>query len=93
MKTYKAMKVVTLAQGNVSLTEDQAKTRAHNIKGMGDGVYQIVNPVQFKAGEKFGYDGEISKEQADDLVPASIVDNVADVAGKIGRRRKKRTSE
>ena len=47
-------KPVSLHTGRIQLTKDQAATRADRVqKVMGD-VYDIIAPVQFKAGEVFG---------------------------------------
>lgn len=47
-------KPVSLHTGRLQLTQDQAATRAGYVqKVMGD-VYDIIAPVQFKAGEVFG---------------------------------------
>lgn len=43
--------------GKLTLSKDQARLRAHNLKHIAGDIYEIVNPVQFKAGEKIGYDG------------------------------------
>jgi len=56
----------------VTLTAAQASARSHNLKPLGDGRYQIANPVQFKAGEEFGYDGELPKALAEMLLDAEI---------------------
>lgn len=51
-------KVGKLAQfhpgAKLGLTAEQAKTRAHNLKDLGDGVYEVLRSVQFKAGEVIG---------------------------------------
>jgi len=62
----------TLPTGIVTLSPAQASSRAQNLKSLGDGRFQIVNPVQFKAGEEFGYDGELPKALADVLLDAEI---------------------
>ena len=59
MKIYKTIQVVNLTAGVLKLSKDQARRRRHLIKpveGEKD-VYKIVAPCQFKAGEKFGYEG------------------------------------
>lgn len=61
MKEYVAKEVLTLGAGRVRIDADQAKTRAHNLKPTGEGVFEIVHPIQFKRGERFGWDGEVPK--------------------------------
>ena len=68
----------TLPGGIVTLTTAQASTRSHNLKPLDDGRYEIVNPVQFKAGEEFGYDGELPKALAETLVDAEVAKAEAD---------------
>lgn len=64
----------TVHSGRVGLSADQAKARLHNLKavqGQVDdkpesktyraGVYEVVQSVQFKRGEEFGYSGEVMK--------------------------------
>ena len=66
--------VYTVVSGIVGLSAEQAKTRLHNLKPItgkvderkdsktrGAGEYEVVNPVQFKRGETFGYSGEVGK--------------------------------
>ena len=62
MKAVEAMEVVTFGVGNVlKLDDKQAGVRKHVLKARGDGVYETTGEVQFKRGEKFGVEGEISK--------------------------------
>lgn len=56
-----------VGSGRVELSAAQAKTRAHNLKAVlvgqdGAGEYEVVNPVQFKRGEEFGFDGKVGKD-------------------------------
>lgn len=78
MKTYKALRPVNLMSGQVSVSADQARRRAHALideRGhylyaldeIDAGVYQIAERIQFKAGEEFGYDGEIAKSDVHDV--------------------------
>ena|SRR5687768_651208 len=57
---------VQLYSGVLTLTQEQAATRTHNLRKTKAG-YEIVNPVQFKRGEKIGYDGDITHELAEAL--------------------------
>lgn len=67
MKKLTTVAVTTVANGQITLSADQAKTRLHQIRPVKvsketlAGVYEIVIPVQFKQGESFGYDGELNK--------------------------------
>lgn len=51
MRAYRTMVMVDLYCGRVGLSRTQADARARNLRQVSDGVYEIVNPVQFKAGE------------------------------------------
>lgn len=62
MKQYKTNAIVTITDGSVMLNEDQARRRRHKLKPTDkENVFEIMQPIQFKAGEVFGYDGELSK--------------------------------
>ena len=53
---------VEIGAGRVMLNADQFKTRSHNLSAQGqDGSCEIVKPIQFKAGEVFGFDGDFGK--------------------------------
>lgn len=43
-----------------NLTESQYRDRAHHLKKIDDGSYEIVRPVQFKRGERVDFDGEVN---------------------------------
>lgn len=78
MKIFKANKAVMINHGLVELTEDQARKRSHAIKetnitsdafkNVDDDkkreVFEVTGQFQFKAGEVFGYDGELNKTLA-----------------------------
>jgi len=56
VEEYKVEKIVSFAGGLIGLSANQAKRRKHNLKPVklddaGAGVYEIINPVQFKVGE------------------------------------------
>ena len=56
---------VRLVNGVLGLTEDQAKPRLHNLNALKKkGIFEIVQPVVFKAGEAIGFDGDIPKSLA-----------------------------
>lgn len=64
MEQYIATRPVTLQFGVIGLTEQQAMARLHNLDRLDNGKFRIVQPVQFKAGESFEYDGELPKSLA-----------------------------
>ncbi len=72
MKQYKSVEVTNLNNGCVELDEDQARRRIHNLKEVGKGIFEIVNPIQFKVGEKFGYDGEVNARLAQSLIKKEV---------------------
>ena len=67
MKQFKAEHAaVDVLSGQVKLSAEQARARLHNLKAVdtkkdGSGVYQVTNPIQFKRGETFGFDGDVGK--------------------------------
>lgn len=76
--------------GLVRITEQQAKTRLHNLEPVkgSDGVYKVVKPIQFKKGEEFEHDGTPNKAQAQ-MFEAAVTSEVkenkkpkTDAAGK-----------
>lgn len=54
-----------LTSGQLRLTAEQAKTRLTKLKPLGVGVFEIVQPVEFKYGEVIGYEGDLPKSLAD----------------------------
>lgn len=61
MKQFQAESTVNIFSGHVQLSGEQAKPRAHALKALGEGVYEVTAPICLKAGEKFGFDGEVTK--------------------------------
>jgi len=57
--------------GKLELTEAQAKPRAHSLKRVkGEaGIYEIIEPVEFKVGEIIGFDGEPAKSLIAVVIP------------------------
>jgi len=90
MKNYSAAAVITLVSGQVKLTPDQYKTRAHNLAPVNaaDGVYEIAKPVQFKRGESFGYDGILTKALAGELMTPEQIRAEADAKAKEEKKAK-----
>ncbi len=65
MKQVITRAVLELPAGAVvQLNETQAKPRAHALKALGEGKYEARVPLCFKAGETFGFDGEMPKAQS-----------------------------
>ena len=58
-----AAEAVILPSGVVALDDNQARRRAHLLKKT-KGGFEIVKPIQFKAGEKFGYEGPMDRTLA-----------------------------
>lgn len=68
MKTIVAKEgPLAVHSGQVTLTAEQAASRRHALKAVevnpktGAGVYEVLQTIQFKRGERFGYDGEVGK--------------------------------
>ena len=65
IKNYEVTgRVARFSAGVVSLSHAQASSRIHNLKDLGKGEYEIVNPIEFKNGELFGYSGDVPKVMA-----------------------------
>jgi hypothetical protein len=69
MYKYKALKNVEIGSGILELNKGQAapRIRARQITDLGEGLYEVTGVVQFKAGEEFGYDGEVGKALSEKL--------------------------
>lgn len=64
MNLYRAKQLVEVDAGSMlQLTDQQAKRRAPKIQRIEGGGYRALVPVQFKAGETFGLEGELPKVQ------------------------------
>jgi len=72
MKTYRVEdKPISVSGGMVELTKKQSKSRMHNLESAKgedgkiiEGRFKVINPIQFKSGEIFRFDGEIGKIQS-----------------------------
>jgi hypothetical protein len=60
VRQFKTQRIIELFTGVVGLDENQAKRRRASLKEIKKGVYEIMAPVQFKAGEVI-YLSEIPK--------------------------------
>jgi hypothetical protein len=50
-------KPAVIPHGMVRLTDKQAARRAHLLKaGRGRGMYEVMQPIQFKVGERFAWE-------------------------------------
>lgn len=58
----------------VELDEEQALRRAHAIKRLGDGLFEVVRPVQCRQGEAVGFPDGPPKYLANDLRPVSLAE-------------------
>lgn len=62
MRQVEAIDVVTFGVGNIlRLSPKQAGLRMNFLLAKGDGIFETIGEIQFKRGEKFGVEGEISK--------------------------------
>lgn len=62
MKLFKTTAPVGLHSGLIGLVPEQALPRSNNLRPAGEeGLYEIVKPIQLKAGEIFAHDGEMPK--------------------------------
>lgn len=71
MERYLTTDKVDLLSGVLDLTEDQARRRKGWLKKLESGSYEIIKPVQFKAGEVFGFEGELSKYHLERMISES----------------------
>ena len=56
MREYKTVQIVDLFAGRIGLRDDQVRPRADRLKKIHNGIYGILAPVQFKAGETIRLD-------------------------------------
>lgn len=76
MIEYIATSTVTLGVGaRVRLSAEQADARMHCLarvgKGKGGGTFDVQQPIQLKAGESFGCDGDLPKAMAEAVKKAT----------------------
>jgi hypothetical protein len=62
-------RVLELGHGVIGLSDAQAKLRQHALKKVGKGRFEILAPVQFKAGEVLEFDGDLPKSLVTKLEP------------------------
>jgi len=61
MKTYTTILAARIGTGILALSVAQASVRRHALTSLGEGLYEITGPVEFKVGETFGYDQELPR--------------------------------
>lgn len=86
-------KLVTLHDGRVTLSADQAGSRSHNLNRLGGDVYEIAKPIQMKHGERFGYDGEYSKSLMSELKTQEQIRAEAGAKAKEEKKAKAKANE
>lgn len=62
MKYKVAGTKANFTSGEINLSEEQYKARAHALEPMGKGKYLILSPVEFKAGEVVEVEAGIPKD-------------------------------
>lgn len=89
MKQYDVTALsVTINQGVLELSPEQAGIRRHLLTPIGEGQYEVRSPVQFKRGEKFGWNGEGNKTIMTEMMPVRT--ETEDSSGDKGRSRGRR---
>jgi hypothetical protein len=58
---YRITQPATIPAGVLGLTEQQAAARAYALKSIGHGLYEVLQPVQFKRGEQIDIDESAAK--------------------------------
>lgn len=96
MDKYLIVAPATFGAGaRLGLSKEQAAARAHALKEVAKGVYVAQQPVQFKAGEVVGIDGDLPKVLAElvdkpkakkaaaaaEALPAALAATADNVAG------------
>jgi len=77
-----------LASGVLGLTKEQARARRHNLKDLGKGRYEILHPVEFKAGEVIAYEGDLPKAMAAVMIDEAEAKKDADKKAKAEAKAK-----
>ena len=58
---YTTTGIVRIGHGILALSEAQAAVRRRGLQPLGDGRFKVTAPLEFKAGETIGFDGEAPK--------------------------------
>lgn len=61
MNVVRTLEPLNINAGRLTLSKDQARRRPRALKHLNDDVYEVVEPVQFKAGEVLGIAGALDK--------------------------------
>jgi hypothetical protein len=56
--------------GGIGLTPEQAVERFHNLEALGDDRFQILRPIEFRAGEVVDFEGEVNPLLLQSMAPA-----------------------
>jgi len=80
----------SFSSGILELTPDQASSRAHALTPLGDGLYEVTQPVQFKNGEVVGFDGDTNKALLQLVEPIEANLGKSSISGKTSAKNKKR---
>ena len=59
MNRYETTGLVIITGGVVELEEAQARPRMHMLKPLDDKQFEVMQTIQFKKGEVFGFDGKL----------------------------------
>ena len=66
---FQAKELIMIRSGVLVLTDDQARRRASCLMpSIKAGAYTVTAPVQIKAGEVFGINGDVDKYLADRII-------------------------
>lgn len=57
MKRFRTLTTVTISDGEVGLTDAQYARRSAQLRKVKAGVYEVMQPVQFKTGEEVALSG------------------------------------
>lgn len=82
------------ANSRVELTREQYSVRRHALKQVAEGVYETLQSIQFKNGEKVTTDLEVGKAQMIEVVPVqedsdpALAQEAAKKAGAIAGKKK-----
>jgi hypothetical protein len=69
MKKYKVIgRRAGFSYGKIKLTDEQYQARKRKLKEVGNGVYEILEPIMFKFGEEISYGGCINKSMVSEVV-------------------------
>ena len=74
---YTTTGIVRIGHGILALSEAQAAVRRRGLQPLGGGRFKVTAPLEFKAGETIGFDGEAPKVlahllRAEDM-PAAVL--------------------